>query len=463
MFQPWRIKLRAAEKALQAGRLEEARQMLCQGDLPQFLPAKRLLGELANRIVARGQQRSEQGDTLAGWRDLETATSLGAAGDMTLALRQQLAETGLSEVVANLRAGDYQAAHTRLDELTRRRIDHRDLRALRQVTEKLSAAQTRARSGHFDQAADDVRALTLLRTDLEFLPQQADRYQALANRSRELHTQLHAALVAADWTNALSLSEEILSAAPDDQPARDARRRAWAVVGTSLADSAVVPRRRAPQERAHRTAGASAQSTSQDVPMETGPRFLLWVDAVGGYLVCLGNEVVLGQPIAGQSVDIPILGDLSARHAVIRRVGEGYLLEPLRTVRVDGREIHQRTSLLDGQIIELGNAVKLRFRRPHPLSATARLEFVSRHRTQPSADAILLLAESCVLGSSATSHVPCKKWNQEVVLYRRGEQLFCRAPADIEVDGQPCPAGGPLTMSSAVAGDDFALRLESLT
>lgn len=195
---------------------------------------------------------------------------------------------------------------------------------------------------------------------------------------------------------------------------------------------------------------------------QSGPRFLLWVDAVGGFLVCLGNEVVLGQPVAGQSVDVPILGDLSARHAVIRRVGEGYLLEPLRTVRIDGREIQQRTSLVDGQIIELGSAVKLRFRRPHPLSASARLEFVSRHRTQPSADAVLLVAESCVLGPSTSSHVPCRKWSEEVVLYRRGAQLFCRAPSAIEVDGQPCPAGGPLTMSSAVVGDDFALRLEPL-
>ncbi len=62
----------------------------------------------------------------------------------------------------------------------------------------------------------------------------------------------------------------------------------------------------------------------------------------------------------------------------------------------------QRTApLWDGSLIELGEAVRLRFRRPHPLSATARLEFVSRHRTQPSTDAVLLMAESCILGPAS--------------------------------------------------------------
>src|SRR5271166_5800978 len=64
-------------------------------------------------------------------------------------------------------------------------------------------------------------------------------------------------------------------------------------------------------------------------------RFLLWIDAVGGYWVCGGNEVMIGQPAADERIDLPILADLSRRHAIIRRDGEGYLLQPLRELRLN--------------------------------------------------------------------------------------------------------------------------------
>ena len=38
--------------------------------------------------------------------------------------------------------------------------------------------------------------------------------------------------------------------------------------------------------------------------------FMLWVDAVGGFWVCMADEVLLGQPVRSGSVDVPILGDI---------------------------------------------------------------------------------------------------------------------------------------------------------
>ncbi|MHC4176980.1 MAG: FHA domain-containing protein, partial [Planctomycetota bacterium] len=54
-------------------------------------------------------------------------------------------------------------------------------------------------------------------------------------------------------------------------------------------------------------------------------RFMLWVDAVGGFWVCLADEITLGQPVRAGLADVPILADISSRHARIRRDGEGYL------------------------------------------------------------------------------------------------------------------------------------------
>ena len=69
--------------------------------------------------------------------------------------------------------------------------------------------------------------------------------------------------------------------------------------------------------------------------------------------------------IGRRTADVPILGDLSSRHARIRRDGEGYLIEALRDVRVDGRPVHDVGWLRDGSRIQLGESVRLLFRRPH--------------------------------------------------------------------------------------------------
>src|SRR4051812_28217327 len=49
-------------------------------------------------------------------------------------------------------------------------------------------------------------------------------------------------------------------------------------------------------------------------------RFMLWMDAVGGYLVCLGDEIVIGQSTPGSSADIALQADISRKHAKITRV-----------------------------------------------------------------------------------------------------------------------------------------------
>jgi hypothetical protein len=166
--------------------------------------------------------------------------------------------------------------------------------------------------------------------------------------------------------------------------------------------------------------------------------------------------------------DIPILADLGSRHAGIRRDGENYLIEALsnardvRDVRVDGLPVKAASWLADGSRIELGEGVRLVFRRPHPLSATARLEMASRHRIEPPCDAVLLLAETCVLGPQAQSHVVCRDWRQEVILSRQGGRLFCHTSGRLEIDGVCRRDRGPLEWNSRVSGEGFAFSLEPL-
>jgi hypothetical protein len=213
---------------------------------------------------------------------------------------------------------------------------------------------------------------------------------------------------------------------------------------------------------------------------------MLWIDAVGGFLVCMADRVVLGKSPADRSaavelspngaaaaeksapdkgaqedVDVAILGDISHRHAVIRRDTEGYWLEPLRETRLDGRTLRQPTTLDDGRVIEL-RGVQLRFRRPHPLSATARLEPVSFHRTQPATDGVLLMADTCILARDPSSHVAMPDLDGQIVLYRQGNGLACSAPGTMEIDGKPHLRRGPIGLGSRVVGENFSFTLEAV-
>ena len=193
-----------------------------------------------------------------------------------------------------------------------------------------------------------------------------------------------------------------------------------------------------------------------------GPRFQMWIDAVGGYMVCLDDEVLIGQAVPDSTADVPIFGDLSRRHAVLRREGESYTLVPFATTLVERRPISDSKVLKDGDELQFGSSVAMRFRQPHPMSNSCRLNFISNHRTQPHADGVLLLANSCVLGPAETSHVVCRHWKRDLVLVRDGQSLRCHTMGKMEVDGKEVKQRSTIHMDSRICGDDFCVSLEEI-
>ncbi len=191
-------------------------------------------------------------------------------------------------------------------------------------------------------------------------------------------------------------------------------------------------------------------------------RFLLWVDGVGGYLVCMDDRIVLGRSGSDSRADIPLMGDLSRQHATLVRNGEGYLLEAHQASFVNGKRVDGQVVLRDGDVIRLGSTVELEFRQPSPVSATARLAIVSRHRLPLAVDGVLLMAETCIVGAAAQAHIPAPALEHPVVLYRQAGTLWCRAPGAFDVDGKTCAARAPLTARSSVLGDGFSFSLEPI-
>ena len=169
-------------------------------------------------------------------------------------------------------------------------------------------------------------------------------------------------------------------------------------------------------------------------------RFLLWVDGVGGYLVCMDDRIVLGRAGPDSHADIPLMGDLSRNHATLLRNGEGYLLQAHQASFVNGKPVVDQVVLHDGDVIRLGSTVELEFRQPSPVSATARLSIVSRHRLPLAVDGVLLMAETCIVGGAAQAHIPAPAIAEPVVLYRQAGALWCRAAGAFDVDGRTCAA-----------------------
>jgi FHA domain len=191
-------------------------------------------------------------------------------------------------------------------------------------------------------------------------------------------------------------------------------------------------------------------------------RFLLWVDGVGGYLVCMDDRIVLGRAGPDSHADVPLMGDLSRNHATLVRNGDGYLLQAHHASFVNGKPVAEQVVLRDGDVIRLGSTVELEFRQPSPVSATARLAIVSRHRLPLAVDGVLLMAETCIVGEAARAHIPAPSLANPVVLYRQAGALWCRAPGAFDVDGKTCAARAPLTLHSSVLGDGFSFSLEPL-
>src|SRR5438876_748117 len=110
-------------------------------------------------------------------------------------------------------------------------------------------------------------------------------------------------------------------------------------------------------------------------------RFLLWIDGVGGYLVCPKPRVTLGQPGGEPAPDLAILADVSRHHATIQRDSEGYFLEAIRKLALNGQPA-EKAFLRSGDRLTLGSACQLVFTQPVPFSVSARLELVSGQRWQ---------------------------------------------------------------------------------
>src|SRR5262249_19036801 len=155
----------------------------------------------------------------------------------------------------------------------------------------------------------------------------------------------------------------------------------------------------------------------------------------------------------------PLFADVSRIHAVISRDTEGYLLEAMRPLQVNGQPV-EKALLQSGDRVTLGSSCQIQFRQPVPVSTSARLDLVSGHRLSLTVDAVLLMADTLVLGPGDQVHVSMPDLRQPIILYRQKDGLGIRHSGNLLIDGQRCRERGQLRPNSTVTGDDFTFAIE---
>lgn len=413
------LTLRQVRAALQNGRLEEAQQLLNQPAVRGHKKSWELLRQLTKGYVDRGAQHLRQQNMAAAWDDLLKAEAMAPTDQAAQALRISLTREGLAELRSLLEAGETQRAVESVGRLAQKAIAQTELRNLEDAVKDWVLTQDLADRGEFPlarQMFERVRRVIAGGAGIDKFEQdlkdRADRYQ-------DALPPLHEAVDQRRWRDVLSLAEKVLAVAPQHGEARKARARAW--------------KSQEPETIAE-VRGGSLDSTATPEHGAPPKRFLLWIDGVGGYLICLGARVSFGQATAEGSVDVPLLADVSRMHANLHRDGEGYVIESTRPLQVNGMATSKAT-LKPGDRVTLGAACQFLFQIPVPVSSSARLDLVSGHRLPLSIDGILLMSETLVIGPGPAAHIAVSDLEKSIVLYRHKDGLGIRCQGDFKING----------------------------
>lgn len=208
-------------------------------------------------------------------------------------------------------------------------------------------------------------------------------------------------------------------------------------------------------------AGRAVSIRDEFLPAEPCQKYMLWIDGVGGWLLCSGPEFVIGAPsFEKRSADIALLANVSRRHATLKHTGTEWRLQALQPTSVSGKQITDSHAMRSGDQICLAERVRLGFRTPSVLSSSAVIDFESDHRPSHSVDGIILMTDHCLLGPRRDHHIHCSQWPDLVVLFEQQGQLRCRAKMPINVDGRPVRDSAELTDGSLVSGEELRFRVE---
>lgn len=195
-----------------------------------------------------------------------------------------------------------------------------------------------------------------------------------------------------------------------------------------------------------------------DLEANSTESYRLWIDGVGGFLLCCGRSVTVG---SSSSADVAIRAPISRQHGTFQLNGENWVWQLDDSSREPGRKLDRNPESL-----RLGEGVVLNFSQPHPWSQTARLTVQSSHRSILGLDGYLLMQRECLLGPTADCHIRCPEWTETIVLTRAESEFQWHRLADVGLSSQtPSKQQLSINHTLTLSPPDFPevqIRLENL-
>ena len=470
-----------AREALRNGQPDVARRILDPFAQAGHGKALRMNVEVARAYWLRAEQARRNDNPEAAWKDLLAAESLQTGLVELVEFRRLLTGQGLVACREYLRAGKPSRVVEALVRMKQRTAFHPEFDVLDESARDWLLALEMADRGDFLAAQGTLaKARDRLPPDLHAafdapnaeLASRAEQYRAAVE-------QLYNAAEAKQWRTIHRWAEAVSAVAPNHRDARNLKAKAWEALHPEVpaaqrvsesGDSVVAAWPGLSIETVTKTAypvshplSASVRGTGSEAsssPSELPKRFVLWIDGVGGFLVCLAPRVTFGQATALGPVDVPLFADVSRLHAELSRDGEGYVLESARDVMVNGSN-SKRTILRTGDRVTLGATCQFVFFQPVPISPSARLELVSGHRLPVAVDGILLMAENLILGPGPQAHVLLPESAGTIVFYRSQDGIGLRCPGEFHIDNRPHRDRATLPVPCHVASEHVSFALEA--
>lgn len=162
-------------------------------------------------------------------------------------------------------------------------------------------------------------------------------------------------------------------------------------------------------------------------------RLLLLVDGGGSYLLLRQDRATVGRAMTQNLPDIPIRSDLAERHAEIARVQDDYFLFSSRDIDVDGRPTRHHL-LRNGNRVSLARNARFTFRMPHRQSPSGLLEMSSSTHMPGDVRRVVLFRGTAMIGLGKGVHILCNSAVGDLILFERAGQLWVRPQGNGRID-----------------------------
>lgn len=490
------VRLKQCQVALDAGRLDEAYELLRSPDLRSHRHGQDLVDRLSRALIDRGRTHLDAGQFEAAAHDCERAARLGGnlpdvvtlrtavsdamaerrrteqqrhqlaaavrhhVGQGQITLGEQLLATapedehfrGLeceltarratiqsvaNNVGAALKAGHWEAALDQLTQVDRQVARHPEIRHLcRTLTGSIVAMASKAiESGNLDAAGGLLDRHKQLPG--HFL--EADRLRETLRQCREASR----CVERADAAGAERLLRGLTGQWPKANWISEAIKHVQQL--RTSADAILAgPLGANPANRADALAEQANPPPVHGSDEADAIDFMLHVDGAGGFRVIGKQTITLGPPSSSRHVDVAIIGDATLPVVTITRSDEDYFVQSQRPIEVNDKPTTQAL-LASGDRIAVGPRCRLRFRRPNPASTSAVLDVMAGRLARSDVRQVILFNCEMILGPGPAAHVRVDSLSGPATLQRHNGGLACRAADPVLIDGRPAGAE-PLIM-----------------